>query len=112
MLMSNLYKDKRGVTGGLVNGLVFGIAFLVIGVIISLLVVSILVNSGILTSGTAEYAAVTNLSSNFTSGINQVSAKIPTVFIIAAIVLILAVLAVLIAVWQRMKLGGGGASVI
>jgi len=38
--------------------------------------------------------------------VNNVSSKIPTVLLIAAIVLILGVLAVLVGVWQRMKMGG------
>ena len=45
------------------------------------------------------------LSGNFTEGIDNVSEKIPTVLLVAAIILILGVLAVLVAVWQRMRLG-------
>ena len=51
--------------------------------------------------------ATNMLSGNFSEGINKVSDKIPTVLLIAAIVLILGILAVLVGVWQRMKLGGG-----
>ncbi len=47
-----------------------------------------------------------NLSSNFTAGINNISLKIPTVLLVAAIVLILGVLAILVGVWQRMRMGG------
>ena len=47
------------------------------------------------------------LTGNFTAGINQVSAKIPTVLLVAAIVLILGILAVLVGVWRKMRLGGG-----
>jgi len=52
--------------------------------------------------------AVKNLTSNLTSGINNVSSKIPTVLLIAAIVLILTIMAVLVGVWQKMRMGGGG----
>jgi len=55
---------------------------------------------------TAEELTSTGLSTNLTEGINNVSTKIPTVLLVAAIVLILGVLAVLIAVWQRMKFSG------
>lgn len=98
--------NRKGQTGGLVSGLVFGIAGLVIGVIVALVIVSTLVNSNLLTANSAEANTVGNLSTNFSSGINQVSAKIPTILLVAAIVLILGVLAVLVGVWQRMRMGG------
>lgn len=101
--MKSITENKRG-QGGLVTGLVFGVAGLVIGVIVAFLVISTLVDSGILTGD--ELGAVGNLSSNFTEGIDNVSRQIPTVLLIAAIVLILGVLAVLVGVWQRMRMGG------
>jgi len=59
------------------------------------------------TNTSDEERATTLLSANFTDGIDRVSEKIPTVLLIAAVVLIIGILAVLIAVWQRMRLGGG-----
>ena len=53
-----------------------------------------------------EYSAGL-LAGNFSGGIDNVSSKIPTVLLVAAIVLILGVLALLVGVWQRMRLGGG-----
>ena len=47
------------------------------------------------------------MSSNFTAGVGNVSEKIPTVLLVAAIVLILGILAVLVGVWQRMRTGQG-----
>jgi multisubunit Na+/H+ antiporter MnhC subunit len=102
-----MLKDKKGQTGGLVSGLVFGIAGLVIGVIIAFVIVSTLTGAGLLTSGSAEAAAVNNLSANFSAGIDKVSAKIPTVLLVGAIVLILGVLALLVGIWQKMRMGGG-----
>ena len=99
--------NKKGQTGGLVTGLIFGIASLVIGVIVALVIVSTLTGAGLLTAGSAEKGAVDNMSANLTAGINTVSAKIPTVLLVAAIVLILGVLAILVGVWQRMRMGGG-----
>ena len=107
--MRNILSNKKGQAGGLITGLVMGIAGLVIGVIVALVIVSTLTNSGILAAG-AEKGAVTNMSSNFTAGIDKISSKLPTVLLVAAIVLILGVLAVLVGVWQRMRLGGGGGS--
>ncbi len=54
-----------------------------------------------------EAAAVDNLTINFTEGVGNVSSKIPTVLLVAAIVLILSILAILVGVWQRMNMGGG-----
>ena len=48
------------------------------------------------------------LSGNFSSGVDNVSEQVPTILLIAAIVLILAVLAILVGVWQRMRMGGFG----
>jgi len=103
-------RSKKGVTNGLVTGLIFGVASLVIGVIIAFVIVSTLTGAGLLTTGSAEDNATTNLAANFTAGVDEVSAKIPTVLLVAAIVLILAVLAILVAVWQRMNMGGAGST--
>lgn len=102
-------RNKKGQMGGggLITGLVFGIASLVIGVIIALVITSTLDDASLLTAGTAEDGAVGNLTANFTAGIDNVSDKLPTVLLVAAIVLILSVLAVLVGVWQRMRFGGG-----
>ena len=54
---------------------------------------------------TAESADL--MIGNFTSGVDNISGKIPTVLLVAAIILILGVLAVLVGVWQKMRIGGG-----
>lgn len=54
-----------------------------------------------------EELSANALTANFTEGVDNVSTKIPTVLLVAAIVLILGVLALLVAVWQRMRVGGG-----
>jgi multisubunit Na+/H+ antiporter MnhC subunit len=99
--------DKKAQTGGLITGLVFGVASLVIGVIIAFVIVSTLTGAGLLTANSAEDNATDRLSGNFTAGIDNVSSKIPTVLLVAAIVLILGVLALLVGVWARMRMGGG-----
>ena len=55
----------------------------------------------------AEEYSTDKISANFTAGVDNVSGKIPTVLLIAAIVLILSVLAILVGVWQRMNIGSG-----
>jgi len=102
-----MLNDKKGQTGGLITGLVFGVASLVIGVIIAFVIVSTLTNASLLTSASAEDNATDRLVANFTKGVDNVSSKIPTVLLVAAIVLILGVLALLVATWQRMGMGTG-----
>jgi multisubunit Na+/H+ antiporter MnhC subunit len=99
--------NKRAQTGGLITGLVFGVASLVIGVIIAFVIVSTLTGADLLTENSAEANASDRLSANFTEGVDNVSSKIPTVLLVAAIVLILGVLVLLVATWQRMNIGGG-----
>ena len=89
-------KNKKGQSGGLITALVFGVASLVIGIIIAFVIINTLTDANLLT-GTSK-GAVGNLSANFTDGVNEVSSKIPTVLLVAAIVLILGVLAVLVGV--------------
>ena len=101
-------KNKKGqMSGGLITSLVFGVASLVIGVIIAFVIVSTLTGANLLTDASAEDTATDHLAGNFTEGIDNVSSKIPTVLLVAAIVLILGVLALLVATWQRMRIGGG-----
>ena len=59
------------------------------------------------TTESDEERSTDDLSANFTEGVDNVSDKIPTVLLVAAIVLILGVLAILVGVWQRMRMGGG-----
>jgi len=59
------------------------------------------------TQKSSEEVSADSLSTNFTSGVDNVSVKIPTVLLVAAIVLILGVLVLLVGAWQRMRIGGG-----
>ncbi len=102
-----MLKNKKAQTGGLITGLVFGVASLVIGVIIAFVIVSTLDDASLLTADSAADNATERLIGNFTEGVDEVSDKIPTVLLVAAIVLILGVLALLVGVWQRMRIGGG-----
>ena len=102
-----MLKEKKGQAGGLITGLVFGVASLIIGVIIAFVIVSTLTGANLLTADSSEDNATDRLVGNFTEGIDNVSGKIPTVLLVAAIVLILGVLVLLVGAWQRMRLGGG-----
>ena len=50
--------------------------------------------------------AAGNMTTNFSAGVDNVSAKIPTALLVGAIVLILGVLALLVGLWKKMRMGG------
>jgi len=58
-----------------------------------------------------EELSTESLRVNLTEGIDNVASKVPTILLVAAIVLILGVLALLVGMWQRMRMGGGGTSI-
>ena len=95
--------DKKG--AGLIQGLVMGVAALVIAVIIAFVIVNTLDDASLLTTGSAQDNSTSDLISNFTSGVDNVSEKIPTVLLIAAVVLILGILVLLWQQYQKMNVG-------
>ena len=97
--------DRKG--AGLIQGLVMGVAALVIAVIIAFVIVNTLDDASLLTTGSAQDNSTSDLISNFTSGVDNVSEKIPTVLLIAAVVLILGILVLLWTQYKRMQMGGG-----
>lgn len=94
--------------GGVVTDLISGTGGLIISVIIILVITSTLLGANLLTSGSNEDNTVRNLSANFTAGINKVGAKIPTILLIAAVVLLFGVLVILVTQSRRMGITGGG----
>ena len=48
------------------------------------------------------------MTGNLTDGIGNISEKIPTVLLIASIILIMGILILLVGAWQRMGIGRGG----
>ena len=103
-----MLKNKKGqLTGGLITGLIMGVVGLVISVIVGFVIVSTITDANLLTSGSAEDNATDRLVANLTAGVENVSGKIPTILLIAAVVLILGVLVFFISAWKRMQLGGG-----
>jgi len=61
---------------------------------------------------TPSEGAADRMITNFTSGIDEVSTKVPTILKIAAVVLLFGVLMLLWDVYQRMNLGGGTGSAL
>jgi len=91
---------------GVVSDLVSGIGGLIIGVIIILVIVSTLLGANLL-SGTYNSTSYA-MAGNFTEGIDEVSTKIPTILLIAAVVLLFGVLVLLVARSRQMGIGSGG----
>jgi hypothetical protein len=87
-------KGKRG--QGLVTGIIAGIGGLVITSIVIFLIVSTLNGAGLLTSGTAEQNSTDQMISNFTTGVNNVSNKLPTVLLVAAVVILFGAIVLLV----------------
>lgn len=100
------FKKKGGVVGDLISGT----GGLIITVVVILVVVSTLLGANLLTSGSTYEATADNLASNFTSGIDNVSTKIPTILLIAAVVLLFGVIVLLVRQAGAMGIAGGGAS--
>lgn len=97
--------NKRG---QLVGGLINGTTSLVITVIVAFVIIGAILGANLLTSGSAEENATNNLVGNLTSGIDNVSAKIPTILSIAAVVLLLGVIVFLVQRARSTQVGSGG----
>lgn len=76
---------------------------------------TVVTNNDVSVSYTLTYTRNSNfgdsssrLSGNYSQAIDNVSGKIPTVLLVAAIVLILGILALLVGAWQRMRVGSSG----
>jgi hypothetical protein len=98
------FKKKGGVVGEIIDGT----GGLIISVILILVVVSTLLGANLLTADSAEDNATDRLMSNFTAGIDNVSAKIPTILLIAAVVILFGVLVLLVQRARSMTVGGSG----
>jgi len=102
MMLTKIHRKK----GGIVGDLVAGTGGLIISVVIILVVVSTLLGANLL--GAGEYnSTAQDMAKNFTLGIQNVSTKIPTILLIAAVVLLFGVLVILVARSKQMGTGGG-----
>jgi len=81
---------------------------LIILTIITLVIISTLNDASLLTGGSDEENAVSNMTSNFTDGIDNISEKIPTILLIVAVVFLFGALVLLVRQSQIMGVGGGG----
>ena len=95
---------------GVVTSTIMGVGGLIIGTIVILVVVATLNGANLLTTGSDEANAVGNLTSNFTTGIGEVSKKVPTILLIVAVVFLFGALVLLIKNANAMGIGGQGGS--
>ena len=95
---------------GVVTTTIYGIGGLIIGTIVILVVVSTLNSASLLTALSTEANAVTHMTGNFTSGLDNVSSKLPTILLIVAVVFLFGALVLLIRNANLMGIGGDGGS--
>jgi len=99
------YHNKKG---GVVGDLINGVGGLIITVIIALVIVSTLLGASLLS---APYSTIaTEMGQNLTVGIDSVAAKVPTILLIGAVVLLFGVIVLLVRQSQMMGIGGGQGS--
>jgi hypothetical protein len=77
-------------------------------VVVILVVISTLLGADLLGSKYNDTAQ--GMASNFTAGIDKVSTKIPTILLIAAVVLLFGVIVLLVRQAGAMGIGGGAGS--
>jgi Zn-dependent protease with chaperone function len=98
-------KNKKG---GVVSDTVQGVGGLIIGVVIILVIVSTLMGANLLTAGSAYNTTASNMVTNFTAGLDNISAKIPTILLIVAVVFLFGALVLLVSRSRQMGIGAGG----
>jgi hypothetical protein len=98
------FKRKGGIVGDLINGT----GGLVISVVLILVVLSTILGANLLSVTSTEYNVSQDMYKNFTSGINNVSTKLPTILLIGAVVLLFGVLVLLVVRARAMTMGQGG----
>lgn len=99
--------DKKG---GVVGDLISGTGGLIVMTIVILVIVSTLLGASLLTANSEYDNASDRMATNFTQGIDNVSGKIPTILLIAAVVLLFGVIVLLVRQAGAMGIGTGGAS--
>jgi hypothetical protein len=99
--------NKKGV--GQIGAIVGGVIGLIFLIVVGFVSVDLLTSSGLLTADSAFDNASDSMVGNLTSGVNQVSSKIPTIFTIAVAVLLLGLI-VFLAVRARQIQQTQGAS--
>lgn len=95
-------------TGGVVTSTIMGIGALIIGLIVTYVIVDTLSGASLLGTSTVESNTTDDLITNFSTGVGNVSAKIPTILTIVAVVFLFGALVLLMRNARAMGVGGGG----
>ena len=103
--MRSVLKNKKG---GVVTSTVMGVGALIIGVIITLVIVQTLNDASLLGTATSEANLTSRMTTNFTSGLDEIGNKIPTILLIVAVVFLFGALVLLVRNAKQMNIGGGG----
>jgi len=101
------YKNKKGAMGQ-IGGLVGGIVGLIFLIVVGFVSLGILTDSGLLTADSAFDNATDRLVGNLTSGVDNVSSKVPTLFTIAVAVLLLGLIVFLVVRARQTQQAQGG----
>jgi len=86
---------------------IWGVVGFALAVIIALIFIGVLVGGGFFTASSAEQLALNNISTNVTAGVVTVTSKLPTLFTVIGIAIILTVITLLVVLARRMGMGGG-----
>ena len=98
--------DKKGV--GVIAGTVTGVIGLIFTVLIGFVLIDTITGAGLLSSGGASDNATDQMVANFTTGVDSVSSKLPTILLIVAVVFLFGAIALLVLQARRMGMFGGG----
>lgn len=104
--MKSLMNNKKG--AGVVSSLIGGTGNLIILTVIILIVVTTLLGANLLTDESEADNVTTRMQNNFTEGIDNISGKLPTILLIAAVVLLFGVLVILVKQSGSMTGSSGG----
>jgi|SRR3972149_6505142 len=105
--MKSILSNKKG-QFQLATGAIWGVVAFMLAAIVGILVVSTLAGGGFFTAGSAADVVVQNISTNLTTGIGTVSSKLPTIFVVVGIAIVLAIVAILVLIVRRSGMTSGG----
>lgn len=104
-MLTQIHKKKKG---GILSDLVNGTAGYVVLLVMVGVVISTILGAGLLTSGSVWDNVTIGAQGNFTAGAENINLKLPTILLVAAVVILFAVLALLVARARAATNFGGG----
>jgi len=105
-------KQKTMNKKGVVSGMVAGIIGLIFTVVIGFVLIATVLDASLMKQGGTDKGAFENISSNLalnlSDGVQAIGNKIPTILLIAIVVILFGALALLVLQGRRMGMFGGG----